>query len=952
MSLAKTAVRLGCATSILVSFAVVAAAVAATPRASGPGTAQETERLLLSGSGYGDTVPWEFFVTDGRRSGSWTTIPVPSHWEQQGFGGYNYGHDEKKSREQGRYRTRFTVPERWHDRTVDLVFEGVMTDAEVRLNGEAAGPVHRGSFYRFRYDVTALLRQGGENLLEVTVSKHSSDPSVNRAERDADYWVFGGIYRPVYLEAHPRESMRHVAVDARHDGRMALVVQPRGLTAPAQLRARVESLAGEAVGAPWGATAGTADAAVRLESRIAGAQAWSAESPQLYHLVVELERDGQLLHRQRVRFGFRSVEIRPEGVVVNGGKVWLKGVNRHAFWPPSGRTLNRALDFRDAELIKSMNLNAVRMSHYPPDPSFLEACDELGLYVIDELAGWHDAYGTRVGRQLVREMVERDVNHPSVILWANGNEGGWNTALDEVFAEYDPQGRQVIHPHSFFGGIDTEHYLSWEELESSLDPSSWRNRWRALFVELPPVMPTELLHGLYDGGSGAGLVDYWRRLRESPRGAGLFLWSFIDEAIERTDRGGALDTDGNHAPDGVLGPYRELSGSFYAVRDVFAPISIEAQRFTGSLVVENRFDTTDLSTCRFDWSLLDLPGPGDSTPALHLTGGSLPGPPVPPGGSGELQLPPEAAWRDADALRLIARDSTGRDLQTWILPTRDLRADLAGLATAPGAKVEARLEGDRLSLQAATATARFDRTSGALLELSHPGGRLALTGPWPAEGRRVVARSVRHLAEGSAVVVEATYDEGLSSARWTLYPSGWLRLDFEYEADGPRDYHGVRFDLEPEDALGLRWLGGGPARVWKNRLAGARLGVWQKWVKDATPATAAHEPKLAGYYAGVRWAILATPHGELQVALASPDLYLGLFSPELPDNSKEAVAVVPDGGIGFLHGISAIGTKFHPAADLGPASQPNQATGTYRGTVWMRSAPRSETATVEDGARR
>ena len=924
------------------------AAVAVAPRT----TAQDTEQLLLSGSGHGDTVDWEFLVTDGRRSGEWTTIPVPSQWEQQGFGAYNYGHDAKKSREQGRYRTRFRLPESWQDRAVDLVFEGVMTDAEVRLNGRSAGPVHRGAFYRFRYDVSELLRPAADNVLEVTVSKHSADATVNRAEREADYWVFGGIYRPVFLEARPAESIGQVKIDARHDGRAAIFVETRGLKSPAQIRARFETLDGAAVDAPLVIAADASGEAVRLSTRIDRPRTWSAERPYLYRLVVELERAGQRLHRHVERFGFRTVEVRRQGLFVNGRRVRLKGVNRHAFWPPSGRTLNRDLDFRDAELIKSMNMNAVRASHYPPDASFLEACDTLGLYVIDELAGWHDAYGTRIGRQLIQEMVDRDVNHPSVILWANGNEGGWNTALDEVFAEHDPQRRPVIHPHAFFGGIDAQHYLSWQELESSLDPASLRNRWRELVGELPPVLPTELLHGLYDGGSGAGLEDYWRRLRDSPRGAGLFLWSFIDEAVERSDRGGALDTDGNHAPDGILGPYRELSGNFYAVREVLSPVRLAGERFTGAVAIENHFDEIDLAQCTFDWSLIDLPGPGEAAPADLLASGTLGGPAVPPGGRGELRLPAGTAWRSADAVRLTARDPARRELLTWTLPTRDLRADLAGLATAEGAPVTVDTGGERLILRAGAAAAELDLASGELVALSHAGRRLAFSrGPLPADERQAgpaanPASALRHRRDGDSVVVETAEEPG-PSTRWTFFPSGWLRLEYEYDASGRREFFGIRFDLRQPRIERFRWLGGGPARVWKNRLAGASLGVWEKAAAGATAASSPHEPKLAGYYARVLWGRLATPAGDLLLAIESPDLFLGVSSPEFPDDARDARAPVPGGGFSLLHGISAIGTKFHPARDLGPASQPNEASGRYRGTIWMRSAPAAESGVAE-----
>ncbi len=1036
---------------------VIAAVALAVASAT---SAQETERLMLSGTGYGDTVRWEFTVSAGRRAGEPATIPVPSQWEQHGFGAYNYGHDDDKSREQGRYRRRFRVPAGWHGKTVDLVFDGVMTDTEVRINGRPAGEVHRGAFYRFRYDVTDLLLADAENLLEVTVSKHSSDTSVNRAERQADYWVFGGIYRPVYLEARPPESIGHVAIDARHDGTLVATVRLRSLTGPARLTARVESLDGEAVGAPFSAMAGVETTVVEPRARLTGVRPWSAERPNLYRLIVELERGGrvppegdkreiapegdkreiapegdkreispkgdkreispkgdkreispegdkrkispegdkrkmasegdrwQIVHRHAEHFGFRTVEQRSDGLLVNGRRVLLKGVNRHAFWPASGRTLNRELDFRDAELIKGMNMNAVRASHYPPDQTFLEACDRLGIYVIDELAGWHDAYGTEVGRRLVREMVERDVNHPSVILWANGNEGGWNQSLDEVFAEHDAQRRVVIHPHEHFGGFDTVHYPTFSELEASLDSASLKNRWRSLFGDLALVMPTEILHGLYDGGSGAGLDDYWLRLRASPRAAGAFLWSFADEAIERTDRGGQLDTDGNHAPDGVLGPYRELSGNYYAVREIFSPVRVVGkQRFDGWVMVENRFDNTDLSDCRFDWSLLDLPPPGGGR-IETLEAGTLQGPAASPGTRGRLSLPPEVDWHAADALSLTASDPSGRDLWTWVLPTSDPRAELQAVVVAPGAPIEVTERDGHLTLRSASTAAEFDLESGRLLSLSHTGltNPVLVYGPHPVDGARTIPSMVRHHARDGSYAVDVRYRSGLTSAHWLLMPSGWLRLSYRFEAEGAKDFFGVRFDLaettSPSAPSGgtiekVRWLGDGPSRVWKNRLSGGTLGLWEKTATAVThhlppfgeaSVEAAHEPELAGYYSGVVWAELTTAESRLFIALESSappeggkwdNIYLGLFSPtspgkgtdgNFPADARDAAAAVP-GGISLLHGISAIGTKFHPPEDLGPQSRRAVAAGAYHGVVWFHLGPVSGNPVMETGAR-
>jgi beta-galactosidase/beta-glucuronidase len=165
------------------------------------GSTRETQRQYLSGHDKDDAVPWNFLCTTGAQSGFWTNIPVPSNWELHGFGTLNYKKDSTNAwTERGFYKHAFAVPPNWSGQRVFLVFDGAMTDTSAKLNGESIGPTHQGGFYRFKYEVTKLVKFGATNRLEVTVAKHSADPSVNNAGRLADYWVFGGIYRPVYLE--------------------------------------------------------------------------------------------------------------------------------------------------------------------------------------------------------------------------------------------------------------------------------------------------------------------------------------------------------------------------------------------------------------------------------------------------------------------------------------------------------------------------------------------------------------------------------------------------------------------------------------------------------------------------------------------------------------------------------------------------------------------------------
>jgi Glycosyl hydrolases family 2, TIM barrel domain/Glycosyl hydrolases family 2, sugar binding domain/Glycosyl hydrolases family 2/Beta galactosidase small chain len=729
----------------LILLAAAGVALAAAP---------VTERRYLSGTGPKTAVPWEFKVSAGRRAGAWSTIPVPSNWEQQGFGGYDYGEGDKRHTEQGFYRLRFTVPPAWRDRAIRLVFEGVMTEATVRVNGVQAGEPHVGGFYRFGYDITHLVRHSADNVLEVDVSKEAADPLTDKAERRGDYWVFGGIFRPVWLEAAPPRSIAHTAIDARADGRVTALVTLARPAPGTTVEAQVEDAAGKPVGRPFGARAGQAGteaAPLRLDATIARPRPWSAETPHLYTLRLTLRERGRALHTTRERFGFRTFEVRPEeGLYLNGRRIVIKGVNRHSFRPETGRALDPEDNVADARLIKAMNMNTARMSHYPPDPAFLEAADELGLYVIDELSGWQAAHGTPIGRKLVREMVSRDVNHPSILFWANGNEGGFNLELDDAYPGHDPQKRPVIHPWAIFGGIDTKHYPNWKLLTERLAGPN-------LF------MPTEFLHALYDGGGGASLADYWNAMMASPFGAGGVIWALNDEGVVRTDGGGKVDTYGTYGPDGIVGPHHEREGSYHAVRHVWSPVQLgEAEldaRFDGRLAVANRYDFTSLDKVRFRWRLVRYPVP-DATPAALrvLARGEVRGPGVAAGRDGtvDLRLPP--GWRShgADALEVTAAGPDGTELWTWSYPAPGLAADAA-----PAGGTDA--------------TPRFEHVAGGFRLMA---GAVAATFD--------AGDALKSLANGSRVAALANGPRLAFARPAGTAPVEWLPLSGGDEPDGTR----------------------------------------------------------------------------------------------------------------------------------------------------------------------
>lgn len=383
--------------------------------ASCPLFAQQTEKLYLSGTGSDHTVNWQFYCTAGRNSGKWTSIPVPSNWELQGFGKYNYGLDKDslRGKESGMYKYEFKVPASWKTKNVQIVFEGSMTDTRVKINGTSAGPIHQGSFYRFKYSVANLLKYGEINLLEVTVDKHSANASVNGAERKGDFWIFGGIYRPVYLEAAPAQHISRVAVSGKASGTFSANVFLDGINGSSIISGQIYTLSGQKLGAPFQTSVKKGDTIARLQTNAPSPQLWSPEFPNLYQVEFSLISNGKAIHVLKQKFGFRTVDFREhDGIYVNNVKIKFKGVNRHSFWPTTGRAMNETFSIADVKLIKDMNMNAVRMSHYPPDDHFLDVCDSLGLFVLDELTGWHNYYDTQVGSKLVKEMIDKDVEPP------------------------------------------------------------------------------------------------------------------------------------------------------------------------------------------------------------------------------------------------------------------------------------------------------------------------------------------------------------------------------------------------------------------------------------------------------------------------------------------------------------------------------------------------------------
>ncbi|MCM5661809.1 glycoside hydrolase family 2 protein [Galbibacter mesophilus] len=888
------------------------------------------QRVYLSGQDAESAVSWDFKVTDGHKKGKWSSIPVPSNWELHGYGNYNYGHDYKNperklAKEHGMYRHRFQVPKSWEGKVINIVFDGSMTDTEVLINGKSAGDIHQGGFYRFKYDISELLQYGKENLLEVNVAKHSANASVNRAERQADFWIFGGIFRPVFLEILPPTHISRIAIGATHDGVFKSLVELNKPLSKGQLKVSIVSKEGIEIGVPI--TKNLTGTDTLTVSRIfENIKAWNPEMPVLYTAKFQLSDNNQVLYEQKVDFGFRTVELRErDGIYLNDKKLVFKGVNRHSFWPETGRALSEKNHLQDIQLIKEMNMNAVRMSHYPPDERFLELCDSIGLLVIDELTGWHDAYDTVVGPKLIKELILKDENHPSVVLWSHGNEGGWDFSSEKWFNHYDLQNRPVIYPWGLRNGVDNRHYPDYKYGINRL--ANGNNIF----------MPTEFLHGLYDGGHGAGLDDYWKKFSDNPASAGGFLWSFSDEAVLRTDHNNQLDSDGSHGPDGILGPYREKEGSFNTIKEVWSPIGIKPMvvqaNFDGRIILENKYLFTNLNTCNFQWKIIKVT---DELNSELINSGSLNGPDVSPDYNGTLQIDIPDNFPEADVFSLTATDQDGMEIYTWTWPIKqpsEITDRLLSEARKSVNSKEISVEKDNgnFSISTSDMVFQFNAENGILEKVLNSSREIQFNGGPKLVGVEDHPARVSYKKDSEGNLrIEIKRKEVPQEINWTVHKSGLLRLEVSpfFLREDNIDYLGISFDY-PEDGIeSVKWMGQGPYRVWKNRRKGAEIGIWQKDYNNTVTGESFESliyPEFKGYHGNFYWAVFQNSKQSFKIFTETPGLFIRLFTPAEPKyNPGGVVPPFPEGDISFLFEIPAIGTKFRTVDKLGPSSQKGQ----------------------------
>ena len=553
----------------------------------------------------------------------WSSIPVPSNWEMKGFGipiytNVTYPHPRNppfigENNPVGSYRKSFTVPDKWDGNEILLHFGSITGYAVVYVNGRKVG-MTKAAKTPAEFNITSYLVKGN-NLLAVEVFRWHDGSYLE----DQDFWRISGIERDVYLTAVPKMNVWDFFLQADLDndyknGLFKAEIDIRRFTEAKQITGKLSVEIIDAAGrsvfsqSKQISAGNTEIEKVTFQGSIRQPQQWNAEKPYLYDCIITLTTNNKTVYTS-AKIGFRKVEIKNAQLLVNGTPVYVHGVNRHEHDPVNGHVPTKALMLKDIQLMKQFNINAVRTSHYPNDPLWYKLCDEYGLYVVDEaniethgmgatLQGGfdttiHPAYlplweAAHMDRE--KRMVERDKNHPSVIIWSLGNECGNGKVFHDAY-NWIKQ-RDKTRPVQFEqAGEDWNTDIvcpMYPRVESM-------NRYAKDNTKTRPYIMCEYSHAM--GNSSGNFQQYWDIIMSSQHMQGGFIWDWVDQGMltQTTDGrsyyayggdlgGYYLQNDENFCANGLVAADRTPHPGLYEVKKVYQNIIFKAKDISKGIV--------------------------------------------------------------------------------------------------------------------------------------------------------------------------------------------------------------------------------------------------------------------------------------------------------------------------------------------------------------------------------
>jgi beta-galactosidase/evolved beta-galactosidase subunit alpha len=887
--------------------------------------------------------------------GAWAEIPVPSHWQMHGYGHPHYTNDRMiipideprvpSENPTGTYRRTFDVPREWDGRAVYLHFDGVDSAFFVWVNGTRAG-YSTGSRLTAEFDITSCLRAGA-NTIAVQVYQWSAGSYLE----DQNMWWLSGIFRDVYLTAqapvHVWDFFARAPLDAEfRNGRLSVSAALRNISANAArcaLNVRLIDGAGKSVSLLMRDIAADIPAhgmrTVEMQADVLQPAHWTAEDPNLYTLLLTVDH-GSASARETVacRMGFRTVEISGGLFRINGVPIKIKGVNRHDFHPDKGRAVSFDDLAADALLMKRNNMNAVRTAHYPNDPRFYDLCDRFGIFVLAEtdLESCGFMHAGDIGRaskdprwlpmylDRVKRTVEREKNHPCVVIWSLGNESGFGDNHRAMAAwvrsrdasrpiHYEPdlglEVADIVGP--MYWPVDRIRQIA--EREGSID--HWGKTLSCAKLAEKPLILCEYLHSM---GNGAGAFrEYWDAFWHYDILQGGFVWDFIDQALRqktgdsawRYAYGGDFGdepNDGAFVCNGLFFPDRTPSPALVEFRACIEPVVAEAfDPKSGEIRIRNRYDFINLDHLTLAWEI--------KADGAVLESGIAPLTGIPARTAKTLRIPYRAPADKTGGTEywLNLRFRLNRDLP-WAARGHEVAhaqfplpvAAAAPIRKSAGAPAELRVRESaaEIRIDGRDFSLLFDRVRGTIASLKSGGLELLRSGPrltfwrpyidndmhvvngWRGKGLHIMQHRIDHVslerADGNGIRIDVKSFIGspgrecafVCAYRNAIAADGSVRMDVSGSPRGdvpelPRI--GLVFAL-PAVCGTVTWYGRGPGESYPDSRLAGHIDVFRSPVEKLhTPYV---RPQENGNHCDTRWVALTDDKGAGLLFAGAPTL--------------------------------------------------------------------------------
>ncbi|MDR1938354.1 MAG: DUF4981 domain-containing protein [Tannerellaceae bacterium] len=864
----------------------------------------------------------------------WDDMPVPGNWEFHGYGvpfyvniGYgiprNPPYVNKEDAPVGSYRRDFDIPGSWDGRRVYLHFEAGTNAMYVWVNGQKVGYTQN-SKSPAEFDITPYIRKG-KNTLACEVHKYSDGYYLE----DQDMWRLGGIIRSVYLYSTAQtrilDFFAHPDLDGKYkNGVFSVDVKLKNYTAAPEARQIEVSILDKAAKKTFGQSRQITippneTSELSFSGTISNPAKWTAETPNLYTLLITLkDRKGEVIEATSHKIGFRKVEIKDGQLLVNGQKIYFKGVDLHEFNTNTGQVVTRDVMLRNLQLMKELNINAVRTSHYPQAPLWYKLCDEYGIYLVDEanleshgmgygaenpanFPEWQAAHIDRITR-----LVERDKNHASVVIWSLGNEAGNGKAF---FSMYDwAKARDHSRPVQYERAIREKN----TDILCPMYPDM-KDMIRDAAQDLGrPFVMCEYAHAM--GNSMGNMQEYWDVMRSSKNMQGGFIWEWYNHGYPAKDEqgrfywayGGDLNgydraNDGNFCMDGIISPDQQYLPHTHIVKKVYQNILFKGKEIDkGIITVINDYKFTDLTKedYAYKWVILkngepfaegsfdvivaansqkdvklDLPplSPQPGTEYyLQLYAYSKKETPFIPAGfevaKEELAFPSNAYFvkkeyngtPDVSKTDRVATVKAGKTVYVFSLENGRTLVS----AKQDGKNIMNELP--RLNFWRAPTDNDFGSNEQITLRLWDAAGRnIAYTYKDIQEKDGALSVSYQAKPRGIEAVVNLVY---------TVNKDGSLTIDARYRALADDLPEMMRFGMImtlPKEYNDFTWYGRGPHENYVDRNADAFMGIWNGKVEDQ--AFKYFRPQETGNKTDVRWLTLKNASGKgIRVEGAQP----------------------------------------------------------------------------------